>query len=380
MRDGLTFLSGVGIRHAGRRIRHPVSLERDGVTLTVEELVCSPDGTDLVYAFTDGTDGAACVVPGPSAGRLEAQDRIALRTAAMDDAQHIGAMATSVRAIRGGVRRIVHGKAVDAGAQVDLEISSAFYGDWRLTLGLDPFGDSDEDRVHPVEASIAHAGIAIRVLGLSSGPSATAVLFQASGDAPVAEIVGVGGLHDMRRGPTALQLRDERGRAYSERPLRQEPYRVAGAHVAVFEPLDAESHELDLEIPFVYLRESEGAATVAVPVTAPVAVDLGKRRISVLSTGEAPDSPRRRNFGPALAVALDLGGWRGDARVLFPTRVLVDGRDRGLGYGNGVNTTDPQPVATIEVRMPEPLEVKELTLVGTTVQIRGPWRVHFARP
>lgn len=130
----------------------------------------------------------------------------------------------------------------------------------------------------------------------------------------------------------------------------------------------------------MYVLEIETAVVVPLPVRETTSVMLGPYPIRIASTGEAPDSPRRRNFGSALAINLDLGGWRGDRRVLFPSHVLVDGQDRGIGYGNGINAVAPEPVDLIEVRMQEPLSVKQLTLLGATVQVRGPWRLTFARP
>jgi len=88
--------------------------------------------------------------------------------------------------------------------------------------------------------------------------------------------------------------------------------------------------------------------------------------------------PPRRNFGPALAVRLHLGGWQGDRRMLFPSRGLVDGSDLGLGYGNGIKATAPEPVDAIEIRMPDPNAPKMLTLIAPIVQVRGPWRIRFA--
>jgi hypothetical protein len=57
---------------------------------------------------------------------------------------------------------------------------------------------------------------------------------------------------------------------------------------------------------------------------------------------------------------------------------LIDGADRGIGWGNGINATDPTPVDTIEIR-PEPESPKLLVLGGGTIQVRGPWRVRFPR-
>jgi hypothetical protein len=152
------------------------------------------------------------------------------------------------------------------------------------------------------------------------------------------------------------------------------------SELAVFGELPSDAHEVEFEVPFVCAEEAKAPVVVRLPVVDPIPVTFGRYAIRVLSSGAAPDSPRRRNFGPALAVRLDLGGWQGDRRMLFPSGVLVDGNDLGLGYGNGINATAPEPVDTIEVRMPDPNAPKVLTLIGPVAQVRGPWRVRFAVP
>ena len=196
-------------------------------------------------------------------------------------------------------------------------------------------------------------------------------------NAPVPRICGLGGLHSRREGPTLLRLSDEHTRAYAE-IAQPDAIQSGGPELAVFEPLAADARELELEVPFVYVEESLAPVAVPLPVEAPVDVNLGAYPIRVLSSGPAPDSRRRRNFGPALAIRLDLGEWRGDRRLLYPARALIDGADRGIGWGNGINATDPTPVDTIEIR-PEPESPKLLVLGGGTVQVRGPWRVSFPR-
>lgn len=380
--DTWTFLPGVGFRSAGTRLARPASVVREGLTLTVRELVCTPEGTDLVYEITDGTQGAACLVPGPGPNRLDSFETVTFRDG---DTEHRllgpGPAQFSSLIIPGGVRRTITGGPVPTSLRnVEVHLRGGFYGEWSVPVDLVPFGADDAGRLRPLEASVSHDGITVRLRGMSVTDAATAIHFEVAGDARVQRFEGVGGLHGMRRGATNLALRDEHGRGYAELPQGDSTDSFSRSELAVFEPLAAHSRELELELPFVYVVERETPVVVPLPVQDPVSLMLGPYPIRILSTGEAPDSPRRRNFGPALAIHLDLGGWRGDRRVLFPSRALVDGEDHGIGYGNGINATAPEPVDLVEVRMPEPLSVKELTLLGVTVQVRGPWRLKFARP
>lgn len=380
MSDSLTFLPGVGFRPAGTRLARPVSVERGGLTLMVRELVCTPEGTDLVYEITDGRQGAACVVPGPGPNRLDSLETVTFRDGE-NEHRLSGAGGISSLIIAGGVRRTIRGGPLPTSLRnLEVRLMGGFYGEWSVPLELVPFGADNAGQLRPLDASVSHEGITVRLSGMSITHSATAIQLEVAGDARVRRFAGVGGLHGMRREATCLRLRDEHGRTYAELPRGDSSEPPSGSDLAVFEPLGADSRELELEIPFVYAEEVEAPVVVPLPVQGSTPVMLGPYSIRIVSTGEAPDSPRRRNFGPALAIQLDLGGWRADRRVLFPSRALVDGRDRGLGYGNGINATAPEPVDLVEVRMQDPLSVRELTLLGATVQVRGPWRLKVARP
>ena len=369
----LTFVPGVGFRQPGRRLAAPSSVQRDGLTLTVRELVCAPEGTDLTYDISDGSPGGACIIPGKGQNAFDA-GRIAFR---VGDQQHGGLMVRSARVIAGGMRYVCAGGALPIATEhLELNVTGGYYGDWSVPLDLVAF-TADEGAMRSLDATATHEGITIHVRGISTTEAATALSIEITTDAPVPRICGLGGLHSRREGPTLLRLSDEHTRAYAE-IAQPDAIQSGGPELAVFEPLAADARELELEVPFVYVEESLAPVAVPLPVEAPVDVNLGAYPIRVLSSGPAPDSRRRQNFGPALAIRLDLGDWHGNRRVLHPARATIDGQDRGVGWGNGINTTDPTPVDTIEIR-PEPESPKLLTLAGGTVQVRGPWRVRFPR-
>ena len=193
------------------------------------------------------------------------------------------------------------------------------------------------------------------------------------------DVDGVGGLHDRRYGPSCLALHDDLGNRYEEQ-VDLDISRPAGSgHIAVFAPLVIEARELVLEIPFVYVNQRTAGVDVALPLDGAAEVALGQYQFRMRAAGPAPDSPRRCKFGPALAVDLEMGDWLKDVRLLFPSCLLVDGQNLGMGYGNGINAADPKPVETIEVRLADPLAVKRLTISGGTLQVLGPWNVGFPR-
>ncbi len=369
----LTFVPGVGFRQPGLRLASPSSVQRDGLTLTVRELVCAPEGTDLTYDISDGSQGGACIIPGKGQNAFDA-GRIVFR---VGDQQHGGLMLRSARVIAGGMRYVCAGGALPmATDHLELSITGGYYEDWSVPLDLVPF-TADEGAMRSLDATATHAGITIHVRGISTTQAATALSIEITSDAPIQRMCGLGGLHSRRDGPSLLRLFDEDAHTYAEIP-QHDAVESGGPELAVFGPLAADAGELVLEVPFVYVEESLAPVAVPLPVEAPLDLTLGAYPIRVLSSGPAPDSRRRQNFGPALAIRLDLGEWRGDRRLLYPARALIDGADRGIGWGNGINATDPTPVDTIEIR-PEPESPKLLVLGGGTVQVRGPWRVSFPR-
>ena len=370
----LTFVPGVGFRPPGMRLSGPISIERDGLTLRIRELLSTSEGVDLSYEIVDGSNGASCVIPGNGQNAFDA-GRVSLRSG--DAGTQARLMLRSARVISGGIRYVCFGGPLTGPTEhAELNVAGGYYGDWSVPVELVAFTE-DDGAMRPLHASATHEGITVHVRGMSATSTATALSIEIEPDERVLRPCGLGGLHSRRDGPSLLHLSDAQGRVYVEIP-QEDAVHTTGAEVAVFEPVAPDAQELTLEVPFVYSDVAFAPVPIALPVVTPVEATLGPYPIRVLSTGPSPDSLRRRNFGPALAVTLDLGGWRGDRRVLLPSRIRVDGMDRGIGYGNGINATDPQPIDTIEIR-PEPESPSMVTFEGATVQVRGPWSVRFRR-
>ena len=371
----LVYVAGIGFRRPGVRLARETSVTRDRLTLTVQRFVSGPDGIHVTFDIVELGTGASCYVPTEGHNPFD-PGNVTFR--AGSDEQ-VATMTRSATAIVGGLRYVVQSfrPLTIETVLVEMQLENGYYGDWTLTIPVEAFGLGEGELV-PRNGVSERSGITVRVTGMSTTPEATAVAFEVEAG-PERNVDGVGGLHDRRYGPSRLALHDDLGNTYEEQ-VDLDISRPAGSgHIAVFAPLGIEARELMLEIPFVYVNQRTAGVDVALPIAGPAAVTLGQYQFRVRAAGPAPDSPRRRNFGPALAVELEMGDWLNDTRLLFPSCMLVDGQNLGMGYGNGINAADPKPVDTIEVRVTDPLAVKRLTFSGGTLQIRGPWNVPFPR-
>jgi hypothetical protein len=375
---GDVYIANVGFRPAGVRLEHPVSMEQGGRTLTVVELVATEKGTDLLYEFT-------CLPEERKNPDIlgRSSERIVLRAGEREyggDPNSFGSSSTSAAKGWATERRVgLLPIPLEAG-RVELMLSGKIVGDWSVSLDLAAFATDPAHQQLAVEAADTRDGITISVRGIDASSERTAVNVEITVEPPVMRPLSIGGLNGMRQGVTALTLRDDKGRVYPEhaRPEDGSPDPSGRTDVALFDPLPADAHELELEVPFVFVDDDSGRVEIDLPVVAPVSASLDRSAIRVLSTSEA-DRSNPWNRGPALGVALDLGGWHGDRRVLKPLELQVDGKPRGMSYGRGLNSVAPEPLDYIETRLEKPLEATHLTLTGATVQVRGPWRVRFRR-
>lgn len=291
------FIPGLGFRSAGIRMERPVSVEQDGRTLTVRHLVATTEATDLVYDITLVADEVICGLGETKPWIGFVREQVVLRGAENEyRVTPTGHMRTSVVPSKATRTMRLEPLPLDL-RRVELRLSSAIVGEWSLPIDLVPFGDGSDQERRAIDASDRHRGITISVRHLAVSAAETAVGIELSTERPV-QMQGIGGLHGLRDGPTPLTLRDQTGRIWAERGREdRETLDPAGrVDVAVFDPLPADAQELELEIPFVYLSEHEARGDVDLPVTAPVEVMLGQHPIRVLSSGEAPDSPRRRKL------------------------------------------------------------------------------------
>lgn len=371
---GAIFLRGVGFRPAGLWMPSPIVIERDGRTLTVQQLVVTPERTDLIYEIACAPADAARV------GRRH--ENVVL----LDGAQ---AYRVSRRHVQSG--QVLPGKLTRTlrlepmpltVGRVELQVSSEILGAWSHSIMLEPFErETAAEQIAPNSAA-THAGITLTLRAVNFTSTETAVEIEATTDVTGAVFTGLGGLDGRRDGPTALTLRDQRGRVYNER-VRRDAVDYADPsgqmETALFEPLPVEGLDLEIEIPFVCLEDPSGRLAFELPVTAPVTGVLGGNAVRVVGA-RAFEIPAGAYRGPGLAVDLDLGGWQNDRRVLKPRHAELDGRLSPICFLGRLRMTDPEPQSQIGLRAEDPLRAKRVALEGATVQIRGPWRLRLTPP
>jgi hypothetical protein len=386
--DGLTlpplvFVPEVGFRPAtgGLRLRAPTTAERDGRTLTVDHLVSTARGTELRFDLT-GVDPPDFRDPSAVREQLRDPDGRSFGT---------GRSWSSEMAIGHGVRRTTSFETLPAELRkVELVVihNDVASSVWLELIPLEASGLSVHESV---DAADTRHGITVRVRGVASGETSTALDLAVTAVAPVRFVRGIGAFMGIRRGPTKLKLQDEQGRIYDELdptlPPRGDP--SGQTDVAVFPPLPPDARTIELVVEYVIVEESEGAAEVNIPVSEPRVLELGRYPIRVLGSRVVGPPPARSTppgiqLGEQLRLDLDLGGWRDDRRLLYPGRVLADGRDLGFRWSPTFPPTEANPINAaqtefIEIAVADPSSVTSVTLLHPTVHVRGPWRVRFER-
>jgi hypothetical protein len=362
------YLADVGFRSAGVRLAAPVRAAEGRHTLTLSELIATPQGTDLTYYVTGLTGDE---------GYTPRQDVVAIESAGVEHVLTRGAF--SFGSDRPGLRRRISSTSVIPPwpGPVAIAIVITGIGEFRLAAELRPFGPETDVPRRDVNASARHDGITVTVRGVGAAREETAVEIEvAVGDGECC--AGIGGYRGHRLGPTALSLSDESGRGYMER--WQEPGRFDHATLALFQPLHPEARELELAVPYVFVEDPAATEALRLPVTSPVEARLGRCGIRVLGTARVEANPRAHNVTeqePALRVDLDLGGWQGDRRVLLPGRPLVDGDFCNVGYRltGMMDARRPEPVDRLDITGDRALTAETLGFAHPIIQVRGPWRI-----
>jgi hypothetical protein len=365
------YLADVGFRPAGVRLAVPVRAVDGRHTLTLGELIATPQGTDLTYYLT-GLSG--------DEGYTPRQEVVAIQSAGEEHLVTRGPF--SFGSDRPVLQRRISSTAVTPPwtGPVAVAITIAGVGEFRLAAELRPFGPETDAPRRDVNASATHEGITVSVRGVGAAREETAVEVEAQvGEGECC--AGIGALAGHRLGPTALSLKDESGRVYMERWQKPGPF--DHATLALFQPLHPDARELELTVPYVFVEDAAATTeTLPLPVTSPVETRLGRYGIRVLGTARVEGNPRARypiHQQPALGVRLDLGGWHGDRRILLPGRPLVDGDFCNIGYRlSGLDTRQPEPVDGLEITGDRALAGKTLGFTRPSIQVRGPWRIRFA--
>jgi hypothetical protein len=362
------YLPDIGFRPAGVRLLEPIHASVGSRTLALTELIATPQGTDLAYYLT-GLSG--------DEGDEPRKETVAVRRG---DEQHVVTHGTFL--LKGADRRIVPRRINSTKViprltgPVDISIGITGVGEFHLDGQLMPFGPETATPRRDLNASVARDGIVVTVAGFAAAREETAIEIEAI--VPDGECAaGIGGYAGHRLGPTALSLRDESGRVYIER-WPEPDGRYDHKTLAIFQPAHPDARELELSVPYVYVEEQVTASTVDLPVTTPVEMRLGRYGIRVLATERIPGNPSARSprfREAALGVDVDLGGWHGDRRLLWPGPALIDGDFCNLGFRTrpGMDMRQPEPANRIEIFGDRALIGRTLAFRRPLIQVRGPW-------
>lgn len=366
------FHASIGFRQPGVRLVEPVRSDAEGRTLTLLDLIASPDGTDLAYEVTYADEG----------GDARAREWIVIRHGARE--YELGGGPVAIWSKDGVWRREIRStRQVPATAgRVEVEVAVSGLGEWRVVGQLAAYGQDTESR--DLDEADTHDGITVRLHGLSLSKEVAAIEMSASTSAEGVFVEGIGAYSTTRMGPTALTLRDQALRVYREQPHdpRLDDALPQGRQFALFEAIPEDAREFALEIPYVYVQECNEQITFDVPVTAPATIAYGRHRARVLRTYIAPGTTDAASLPyrePGLGVDIDLGGWQDGRRILAPRLVYVDGANRGRRYTNRFDARAPEPVQQFEIPMEGAHNAARVKLVGALVQVHGPWEIRFRR-
>ena len=366
-----TFLPGIGFRRAGTRLAAPVSVERGDRTLTVQQLISTPEATDLTYEVTH--------LPGDTSPGPGGMDKVMLNDGAADYGVG-GGMNISVRP--GKLVRTFTMVPLAAGLpRIELRVSGPSIGEWVVPLELVPFPSAADGGYVDVGVSDTRHGITVTVRGIVASREMTALDLMVLADRPTVRVEGLGGLSGLRDASSALILRDQTGRVYTEH-FRQDardqlPDPSGIADVALFDPLGDDAAELVLEVPTICFDDPDPSLDIDVPVDAPITAMFGSYPIRVLASREV-EIARGQHRGEAVALDLDLTATQDGRRVLKPWQVKVDGQPGGYSFGGrGLYAPAPEPLNLIEVHQRGAEPPKRITVSGATVQAHGPWQIRF---
>ncbi|HYR94370.1 MAG TPA: hypothetical protein VEP48_09225 [Methylomirabilota bacterium] len=362
------YLPEIGFRPAGVRLVEPVHASVGSRTLALTDLIATPQGTDLAYYLT-GLRG--------DEGDEPRKEIVAVRRG---NDQHVVTQGTFP--LKGADQRVVTRRINSTKViprltgPVDISIGITGVGEFHLDARLMTFGPETATPRRNLNASVMHDGTAVTVGGFAAGREEIAIEIEAV--APDGQCcAGIGAYGGHRVGPTALSLRDESGRVYIER--WQEPDgRYDHKTLAIFQPADPDARELELSVPYVYVEEQVITSAVDLPVTTPVEMRLGRYGIRVLATERVPGNPTARSprfREAALGVDVDLGGWHGDRRMLWPGPALIDADFCNLGFRTqpGMDMRQPEPANRIEIFGDRALTGRTLAFRRPLIQVRGPW-------
>ncbi len=367
----LIFVDGVGFRAARVQLARSLTVERSGVTLCLHHLIAGFERTELSYDIRG--------LPAPAKPMAEDTETISLHTTLIADGYKESAHAQGwPRRFGSNFAQTVSLPALPpATRRVELVIEVEHLGAWRLATEL--VQAEGPGRVD-ITGTAERDGVTIQVTAIATDARTTAIELEVVRPKGVAHVRGIGGLFGFRRDASALILRDEHGRIYPERFRPVRALREDERDYAVFPPLASDAHDLELEVPTIFLEEGGRRAELdleRLPITCrlgPYSLTVVGRQLTSIQEGEAPARPMTE-------LSVETGGWVGSRRLIAPWEGFADGNPTALSFIGGMRASAPEPVRRLlldhALAGPNP---RRLVLQHLLVEVRGLWRIPVKRP
>lgn len=392
----------------------PVSVSRDGRTVTVTQLLSANGMTSLTVEISPQPDGGFCLlgpprvpVPCGSAAPMYIGNAVSVPVpppvtakpiplqVALQDAsgksypqlQRAGALIGGSRFSAGpGSPRIEVIREgfvpLDPGARsVNVQLSAPDpIGSWSVSVPVALLSTSGQ-----TSPAVTHQGVTVGAT-LSADPAHTFVHLTASSQAADRQVHEISG--DFGPGQR-LTLQDDQGRSYAELPASEEgpplagcfgsagvPNLVCPSDDASFPPLPPETRSATVTVPFVTVVESGGTATLRIPIAGRQPgdefsldddVQLGPCHLRV--TGA-----RLRAIGghPVVTLQYDLEDCQNGRKLLGAASLTVEGIGGGQGGSESLDRT-----AQVSFGLPDGVDEPVVTFHGALVAIKGPWKLQL---
>lgn len=375
------FVPGVGIRSceaSGLVAAGPVSVSRDGITLTVTNLLSSGGQTTVQLEVT-GLPG-----PLPPGGALTSWLRLSIQDATGRAYPGEGQFWSQVPSGASWTRSTEWKFAqLRAGTKlVDLQVTGdPPLGSWTVQVPLIPVQKAGLTPAQEGPAAVTHHGATVRIASLVADHQRTALQLTAQAEQPSDFVRTVGS--NWPRRTHGLVLRDGHGRGYQEIPALSPALLTRGSSPVdtedvLFPPLEPGVRSVTLTVPFVILLQQTPALTVQVPVAGkqvgdhiPLAPDyrLGASSFRIIDA-EIVDERGQ----PRLLLHLDLGGWHDGRELVAPGGVSSpesNPRDFQIQQAGDVGQW-----TELSVPLPQAATAAvNLTFQGAVFAVQGPWNL-----
>lgn len=380
---------GLGIRDcnaANLVVAAPVSLTRDGATVTVLALLSS-EGRTIVRLEVTGLPVPDSTDPSP-AGQLT----LSLRDSAGKNYPGVSRY-TQGSIIPSGDRTALGVSAERAFAALDPDVrmvevtlnGPSTVGDWQIRVPVVPVQEAALPAAQDGGASAVLHGITVRVTSVAANQRELGVQLLAQTDRTDWHVRGdIGGDAYTRR----LILHDDQGHTWTELQPPGNRQRQDGSSgvtgQALFPPLPAGITRATLTVPFVKVEQTGAQATLRVPLTGrqigeqfpatgDIALDGFHIRVKNITLAED------NKGNPRLWLDLDGGDWSEGQKLIEPGRVSINNDDSawcGASYRGDVSQ-----IFRLCVSLPRDYtDMVTIDFQNPIVAIRGPWEVEVPIP